>query len=317
VWLELRGSLPLTELSAFARETLVDELQRLPGVGGVELRGIAERRIIVHPDLDKLVALKLTLFEVLAVLQSTEVGSVEALGDVVIKQVDGAAVKLVDIARVEEGFEREPGDPALAIRAQSGAQKSKVLAAVRERLAKLERPAGVEVVEAPSPTPAPRAASLVVTISGPSLDELDKIADSYVAQLRGFEVVRDPPEGEWEQTVLPDRDRAATLGVPMTDIFATLRAVGTARVGRLGETDIVMKVMSPSLPLDKLFVRTRDGTLIPLAMVVSVKDGRSATILRINRERAIVLSIYGSADKARKVISEGALPPGYRIKLGP
>ena len=331
VWLALRGTLPVTELSTYAREAVRPQLQRVAGVGEVELHGVAELAVIVRPDLDKIAAMGLPLFDVLATLQSIEAGQVDVLGDVIVKEITGATVRLRDVATVEAGFEREPGAPApsIAVRAQFHANRATVLRAVREAVAKLDLPPGVTVAEeTKSPIERPRA-PLLVTLSGASLDELQSITKAYVDRLKAAgvtDVARDPPEGEREQTVVPDRDRAAQLGIPLPDIVATLRAVGSAHVGDAiidGERrPIVLKLATTSLAsvLDKLFVRNHQGQLIPLSAVVTVKEAASQAILRVNHHRATRLSIYAPQAvraAARKAITDHALPEGYRAAILP
>jgi multidrug efflux pump subunit AcrB len=330
LWLAVRGDLPLATLSTHGREVVKTELERIPGVAQVELSGLAELAVVVRPDLDRLGAAGLTMFDVLAALQASEASSAAMLEDVIIKTVDGAPIKLRDVATVEQGFEREPGatPPALAIRAQAGAKNATVLAAVRDAIAKLDLPAGMTLAEIPSPKPARPAPPLVATLTGPGLDELRTIAAAYTTRLAELgikDIVREPPEGEWEQTVRPDRERAAALGIPLPDIFATLAAAGGDRVGRVvvdgAHQPVVIKLGAGQLPLDKLFVRsTRAGALVPLSSIVTVEAGQGHAIARRNRERMIALSIYAAAadvTRARKAIQERTLPAGYRVTFSP
>jgi len=331
LWLSLGGALPVTEVSTYAREAVRPQLQRIAGVGEVELHGVAELAVIVRPDLDTLLAMGLPLFDVLATLQSIEVGQVDALRDVIVKEASGWTVRLRDVATVETGFEREPGAaaPSIAVRAQFDANRATVLRAVRESIAKLELPPGVTVAETKSPIVESPPAPLVVMLLGPSLDELQTITKAYVDRLKAAgvtDVVRDPPEGEREQAVVPDRDRAAQLGIPLPDIFATLRAVGSAHLGEAiidGERrPIVLKLATTSLAavLGKLYVRNQQGSLVPLSMVVSVKEAASQAILRVDHQRATRLSIYAPQAllaAAREAIADRALPAGYRAVILP
>ena len=325
LWVALRGQLPLATLSVHGRDVM-KELERVRGVAQIEPYGLAELSVIVRPDLDRLAAVGLTMFELLAALQTTEASGTAMLEDVIIKQVDGAPIKLRDVATIEQGFEREPGakEPAIAIRAQAGAKH--VLADVREAIAKLDLPAGMTLVEILSPKPARKPPPLVATLTGPSLDELRAIADDYVARLAKLgvsDIVRDPPEGEPEQTVRPDRERAAALGIPLPDIFATLAAAGGDRVGRVlvdgAPQPVVIKLPAGPLPLDKLFVRsTRAAALVPLSSIVTVEAGQHQAIARRDGERMIALSIYAPvAAAARKAIADRTLPAGYRVTFAP
>jgi multidrug efflux pump subunit AcrB len=264
---------------------------------------------------------------VLVAVQATEVTQVETLGDIVIKQVDGTAIRVRDIAMVEQGFEREPsaGTPTLAVRSQDNAKNPAVLAAVRSALAEVRAalPPGTTVTEAPPPSALARPpAPLVVTFIGPSLDELRRLADSFVANAKLTDVVRDPPAGGRELTVLPDRARAARLGIPLPDIFATLAAIDSERAGDItlsgARYPILVKPVAAPLPemLDKLFVRNRDGALVPLSSVVSLEERQGHMILRRDRERAIALAIYAPAAAlaaAKTTLQARKLPAGYRF----
>ncbi|MDQ3333757.1 MAG: efflux RND transporter permease subunit [Myxococcota bacterium] len=329
VWLELRNdAMPIVELSSAARALIEPVLERLPGVAMIEEHGLAKSVVIVRPDLDRLLAAKLALFDVLAAVQATDATQLEMLGDIVIKQVDGAPIRVRDIAMVEQGFEREPsaGKPMLAVRAQHDAKKPAVLAAVRTALADVRAalPPGMTVTEAPPPASALSRppAPLVVTFVGPSLDELRRLADAFVAEAKLTDVVRDPPVGERELTVLPDRDRAAQLGIPLPDIFATLAAIDSERVGDITLSGtrypILVKPSAAPLPelLDKLFVRNRDGALVPLSTVVSLEERQSRGIMRRNGERAIALAIYAPSTvlaAAKTTLKVLTLPAGYRV----
>lgn len=326
LWLALGGTLSVTELSSYARRNIVSVLQRVPGVGKIDEHGLAQPAIIIRPDLVRVAAINLPTLEVLAPLQAAEVGQVEALGDLVIGRIDEAPIRLRDVATIEEGFERAPdAKPALAIYPQYNAKRDIVLAAVRDEIRKLEPPPGVTVTEASPPTAARPPPSLVVRVLGDEREELDAIADDTVEKLAGLgitDVVRDPAAGEWEQTVLPDRDRALELGVSLADIFATVRAV--TREGRVTIGDasrsLVVKLATPALPLDMLLVRGRDGAMIPLSAIATLGQTRSGAILRHNGARAIVLSVYAptaSLAAARKLVKQRAVPAGYRITISP
>ena len=141
VWFEIRGNgtLPITELSTYAHEEIEQRLARLAGVGAVEPHGLADLTVIVWPDLDKVAAYGLVMFDVLAAVQATEVTQIESLGEIIIKQAGDVTVRLRDVARIEAAFERAPGAgaPMIAVRAQVTADPAVVLRTVREEITKL------------------------------------------------------------------------------------------------------------------------------------------------------------------------------------
>ena len=318
IWLAVKGDLPITEVSRFAHELAID-LQRAKGVGEIEEHGLAERQVLVRPDLERLRAAGLTLFDVLAALQASEVGSIETLGDVAMRD----SIRLRDIALVEEGFERAPGagPPMLAVHAQVNASRSEVLADVRARIKSLDLPPGVTVTEVPSPSPPRPRAPVVATAVGLDLTVLRRFADDVTAELATAgitDVVRDPPDGGVLESVQIDRERALALGVQMPDVAATLRALTSTRVGRIDKTPIMLKLATQKLPLDQVYVRGTAGNLIPLSTIVTTKQEQAHVILRHNGERAIALAIYAPASlvaKARTIVRARALPAGHRLLL--
>jgi multidrug efflux pump len=135
-----------------------------------------------------------------------------------------------------------------------------------------------------------------------------------------------------ELRIVPDRDRAADLGVPVEEVATTINAlVGGVRSGKYStggrridiRTRLLANQRTRPEDLSRLRVRTASGELIPLSSLVK-EDERPAlqSVTRRDRERAI--SIYGNVapGKAQNEalayvdeISKG-LPPGYRAVLG-
>jgi multidrug efflux pump subunit AcrB len=344
MWLAVRGQVPIGELSNFTHDVVRPRLERLAGVAGVELHGLAEMAVVVRPDLQRMLAAQVTVFDLQAAVQASAVDvpggridargasirvvdggtNLDSLGDLVVRQLNGAPVRVRDIATIEVGFERDVGSaqPAIAIRAQTDANKRAILRAVRDELAQ-NVPAHIQITEVASQPgaqverPPP---SLLVTLRGPELGTLRTHADALVADLAKAgvrDVVIDPPAGEPERTFSTDRARAADLQIPTADIVATLRALGGAHAGTATidnrRHDVVIRLPAEESTFQSLFVRTQHGALVPISDVVQVTMGTSQTIMRRDRERAIALSIYGPPAVAKQVVSKVALPVGYRI----
>jgi multidrug efflux pump len=136
-----------------------------------------------------------------------------------------------------------------------------------------------------------------------------------------------------EARVVPDRDRAAALGVSMQDISQTINAlVGGVVAGRFKDTgrryDVRARLLSSqrSRPEDlgRLRVRAKGGQLVPLASLVTV-DTRPTMlqVTRRGRERAITItanvpqgkSAALAIETAAKIAADG-MPEGYRTTLG-
>lgn len=170
--------MPLREVTRIAEDDIKDRLQKLPGVGAIDVVDGSEREIQVWVDRDGLAAYGLTVSDLAGALQAQnlevpggrmlmdgrefavktkgEVDSVAALGDIIITGVGGAPVRVRDVARVEDGSaeERSASDldgaraVALVIRKQSGANTVAVAQRVKGELEtiKSELPAGMSLI---------------------------------------------------------------------------------------------------------------------------------------------------------------------------
>src|SRR5919106_4108937 len=167
LWIALMGPNPRA-IGEYARWTLRPRLQTVEGVGNIFLGGYQEREIRVWVDRERLEAYGLTAGEVVNALRAQnvevpggalesgaretvvkiqgEILSVEAFEDIVVAVREGAPVRLLDVARIEDGLEpirgfaRWDGQVALGlgIAPRSGANTVEVSRAVRERLTELE-----------------------------------------------------------------------------------------------------------------------------------------------------------------------------------
>ena len=176
----LSGNRSVREITTYADEVVREALQRQPGVGAVTLVGGRKREMRVWLDADRLRAQGLTADDVVGALRAEnaelpggriEVGGrtrelgartlarartpSEFMAIVVAHQPNGAAVRVGDVARVEEGAEDERsyaqlnGRPgvSLDIRRQSGRNTVEVARAIRAEVDRLAAaaPAGVEL----------------------------------------------------------------------------------------------------------------------------------------------------------------------------
>ena len=165
------------EVTEFADKVLRREIESISGVGQVTLIGGRPRQINVWIDPDKLQKFSLTAVDVERALRSQNVelpsgrveqgsrsvtlrvrGRVESIpdmGEIVIATRDGYAVRVSDVARVEDGmaepesagFRGQRATVVLNIRKQSGTNTIEVVKAVKERLGdvKPRLPKGYEV----------------------------------------------------------------------------------------------------------------------------------------------------------------------------
>ncbi|MFO1146967.1 MAG: efflux RND transporter permease subunit [Alsobacter sp.] len=100
--------------------------------------------------------------------------------------------------------------------------------------------------------------------------------------------------------IIVDRDFAASLGVPVSDIGATLTAlVGAAPISKIDREsrgyDVIMQVrqenrLNPDL-LSQFYVRSASGAMVPLSALVRVETGAStSSIEQFNQLNAAIIS---------------------------
>jgi len=161
-----------------------------------------------------------------------------------------------------------------------------------------------------------------------STDLREKLAASGFAT----DVDTDYQVGMPELRIVPDRARAADLGVPVEEVATTVNAlVGGVRTGKYStggrridiRTRLLANQRTRPEDLARLRVRTASGDLVPLSSLVK-EDERPAlqSVTRRDRERAI--SVYGNVAPGKSQSDALAyvesiskdLPPGYRAVLG-
>src|SRR5688572_22486188 len=183
---------------------------------------------------------------------------------------------------------------------------------------------------------AQRGFPIEFSVRGPEWEKLIELATDMREKLAasGFatDVDTDYQVGMPELRIVPDRDRAADLGVSVNEVATTINAlVGGVRSGKYSSggrrIDIRTRLLASQRTrpedLARLRVRTESGELVPLSSLVK-EDERPAlqSVTRRDRERAI--SIYGNVapgkaqgDALAYVEQIGKdLPTGYRAVLG-
>ena len=142
------GGVDKKTVSRYVDKVAVERLQTVQGVGGAETSGFQDRQIRVWVDPNKLESRNLTALE-------GEYTSVAELENLPVKNVNGAIVRLSDIARIEDGFEDTRnvaiynGQDSLLImiRKQRGANEVNLAKGVRARIEELNKsaPEGVKL----------------------------------------------------------------------------------------------------------------------------------------------------------------------------
>jgi hydrophobe/amphiphile efflux-1 (HAE1) family protein len=174
------------------------------------------------------------------------------------------------------------------------------------------------------------------SVRGPEWDKLVEYSTQMREKLTASGLVTDVDTdylvGMPELRVVPDRDRAADLGVSVNDVATTINAlVGGVRSGKYStggrRIDIRTRLLADQRArpedLTQLRVRTRSGDLVPLSALVKEEERPALqSVTRRDRERAI--SIFAnvapghSQNEALEYVEKlGAeLPAGYRAVLG-
>jgi hydrophobic/amphiphilic exporter-1 (mainly G- bacteria), HAE1 family len=175
--LAVSAAAPIRDITEYADKMLRRQLESVSGVGQVVVVGGRARQINILLDADRLRAYNLTVTDVTRAVEAQNaeipggrveqgatamtlrtrgrVASVEAFGDIVVRQQENHQVLLRDVATVEDGM-AEPettanlsGEPGvmLTIRRQSGTNTVQVVDAVKERLAEVAplAPAGYRI----------------------------------------------------------------------------------------------------------------------------------------------------------------------------
>ena len=168
---------PIRDITEYADKTLRRQLESVNGVGQVVVVGGRARQVNIWLDPARLQAYNLTVNDVSRALQAQNaeipggrieqgaasmtlrtrgrVQSVQAFGDIVVRQREGHPVLLRDVARVEDGMARAEtsanlnGESTvlLTVRRQSGTNTVQVVDEVKQRLADLSTtvPAGYDI----------------------------------------------------------------------------------------------------------------------------------------------------------------------------
>jgi len=176
----ISGPQSIGELTDYAKDTIKERLQRISGVGSVQLLGGREREIRIWLQAPKLRGFGVTVDDITAAIRRDhadipggrmeyrggrseyiiktkgEVEKFAEFGDIIIARTGTSSVRLKEVARIEDGLEDERSYAelngqtgiSLEVRKQSGTNTVKVAHAIKAELDRLrtEAPIGVEIV---------------------------------------------------------------------------------------------------------------------------------------------------------------------------
>ena len=182
-----------------------------------------------------------------------------------------------------------------------------------------------------------RSADIMYIIKGSDLNELAKISSQIESKLRqtpGYtDVDTDLRINQPEVRVEIDKDKALSLGVSTEDIANTLNFLfGKYKIGtyeRGSESyNFYVKADENFLTsfdnLSKVYVRAKDGSLIPLTSVITYQLAPGFNVInRYNRQYAVTLyanvtggkSVGEAVSEVENMIKQ-ALPSGYTYEVG-
>jgi multidrug efflux pump len=183
---------------------------------------------------------------------------------------------------------------------------------------------------------AQRGFPIEFSVRGPDWEKLTELSTDLREKLSasGFatDVDTDYQVGMPELRIVPDRARAADLGVSVEEVAMTINAlVGGVRSGKYSSggrrIDIRTRLLAGQRTrpedLSRLRVRTASGELVPLSSLVKEEERPALqSVTRRDRERAI--SIFGNVAPGKSQSDALAyieqiskdLPAGYRAVLG-
>ena len=220
----------------------------------------------------------------------------------------------------------------LARKADRDVSQQKIMQMARNRLAGLTH-LKISVEEVPRVSGGGfRAAPVQYNVQGPDLEELVQVSEAVAERMAEIEGIVDINSthnaGKPEARVTIDRDKAADLGVSVSDLGSAIRSlIGGQKISTFeedGETyDVRVRLVEAqrkhagdvlSVP-----VRTRSGKFVALRNLVEVEEGTGPVqIDRQNRTRQVTLMAnlkdgkpLGEAlDDIRQIESEIGLPDG-------
>ncbi|HET7292183.1 MAG TPA: efflux RND transporter permease subunit [Vicinamibacteria bacterium] len=176
-----------------------------------------------------------------------------------------------------------------------------------------------------------------ITVRGRDWDVLAEKSKELVEKMRQSGMVTDVDSdyqvGMPEVQVMPDRNKAADLGISMARIGETVNAaIGGLRIGKFKDKgrrfDVRGRLLAPQRArpedIDRLLVRTEQGGLVHLGDVVRLEQEPTLqAITRRDRERAITITANVTAGASQSdaiaktlELARETLPDGYRAVPG-
>jgi HAE1 family hydrophobic/amphiphilic exporter-1 len=165
--------------------------------------------------------------------------------------------------------------------------------------------------------------------------ELDELSDRFMAELRAkggyYDLDKSLKLGLPELRVIPDREKAAALGVDARTLATTIQAmIGGMDIATFKESgrryDIRVRLEEDAradpASIERLYVRTRDRGVVELRNLVRIETGAApSAITRLDRQRSVTISgnleekDLGEAVAEAREIAARILPEGVTLEL--
>ena len=181
-----------------------------------------------------------------------------------------------------------------------------------------------------------RSAPVQFVIQGPSYEALDQALGGFMAKAAQFpglvNLDTDLKLNKPQLSLDINREKAAAIGVEVDDIGKTLQTLlGGHQVTRFKQSgqqyDVILKLGDESRAtpagMASIYLRGRDGQLVPLGNLASVRENAAAKELNhFNRLRAVVVSAslapghtLGEALDYLGKTAKQTLPPSFKTEL--
>ena len=172
-------------------------------------------------------------------------------------------------------------------------------------------------------------------IQGPDIAELDRFSRQLMDRLENTPgyvgITRDLEIGKPEVRVLIDRERAADLGVSVSDIATAVASLlGGVKIadykegGKRYDVRVRLTQRQRLLPQDvqRIYVRAADGKLHDISGFITLQTGVGPSVInRLDRSRSATVyanlsgKLLGDALPQVKAIGQEILPEGYNSKF--
>lgn len=242
-----------------------------------------------------------------------------------------------DVNRIEmlvDLKERKTWPEAISYQTLADAMQEKLEQALPTAVVGGSQPIKMRVDELISGVKAP----LSLRIYGEDLGELDRLAartKAVLDRVRGVaDLALEANRGKPQITVRVDRLAAARFGISVDDLLDVVRTgIGGKPAGvvfdgsRRFDIEVLLKpeFRDSVEAIANLPLRTRDGALLPLSRVATVKTSEGYAFIRhdnLQRNVVIQMNVQGRdvdgfvRSAAAAIAREVTLPPGYRLEWG-